>query len=277
MSIGIRKRGASSLLGRKYGWKAQLPDARDREFRSVRLVGSFPQYKNLHSLVKIVFDQQDEGSCTANAINQAMMMCATIELRPLVELSRNFLYYNERVIEGDVSQDNGAVPRDGYTSAASLGVAPESLWPYRESDLFEQPSAAAFTAALAHKIGQYLAIPQGLTQMKQCLSAGYPFTFGISVYESFESVGVAKSGNVPMPNVETEAILGGHYVVAIGYNDSGQQTFQDGRIWPAGTFLCQNSWGMQWGMVSMAGCFSIPYEYLTNPNLSSDFWTIRSV
>ena len=156
-------------------------------------------------------------------------------------------------------------------------VRPVRAWGLALTEVVMLAPSPDHPHALAHKIGQYLAIPQGLTQMKQCLSAGYPFTFGISVYESFESVGVAKSGNVPMPNVETEAILGGHYVVAIGYNDSGQQTFQDGRIWPAGTFLCQNSWGMQWGMSSMAGCFSIPYEYLTNPNLSSDFWTIRSV
>ena len=48
----------------------------------------------------------------------------------------------------------------------------------------------------------------------------------------------------------------------VGYNDATSR------------FLSQNSWGTGWGM---AGYFTIPYDYLTNPNLSSDFWVVRGV
>jgi hypothetical protein len=34
---------------------------------------------------------------------------------------------------------------------------------------------------------------------KGCLAQGYPFVFGFSVYESFESQEVAKTGKVNMP------------------------------------------------------------------------------
>jgi C1A family cysteine protease len=93
------------------------------------------------------------------------------------------------------------------------------------------------------------------------LASGFPFAFGFSVYESFESAAVAKTGVVPMPSPD-EVILGGHAVLAVGYDDSEQR------------FIVRNSWGDEWGD---GGYFSMPYAFLTERNLSSDFWTIRVV
>ena len=59
-----------------------------------------------------------------------------------------------------------------------------------------------------------------------------------------------------------ESVLGGHAVMAVGYDDSQQR------------FIVRNSWGDGWGM---KGYFTMPYAYLTERNLSSDFWTIRLV
>jgi C1A family cysteine protease len=260
---------------RKYGWKPQLPDARD--YSLSRSGVSISSYKNLHSLVKTVWDQQQEGSCTANAITQSMMTGMTIERKAQVLLSRQFLYYNERVIEGDPTTDGGAAIRDGMKSAATDGVCTEPLWPYLAGNIFTPPPKSAYVEAPQNLIQTYLAVPQDLNDLQQCLAAGYPFVFGFSVYDSFESETVATSGNVPMPNLNAESLLGGHAVLCIGYNNGAQQKFVDGKVWPTGTFLVQNSWGTSWGMTSMAGCFSIPYAYLTDPNLASDFWTTRAV
>ena len=85
--------------------------------------------------------------------------------------------------------------------------------------------------------------------------------FGFSVYESFESRAVAKTGEVPLPG-PGEALLGGHAVVAVGYDDPRQR------------FIVRNSWGTSWGM---DGYFTMPYEYLLDGGLSDDFWTIKLV
>ena len=97
--------------------------------------------------------------------------------------------------------------------------------------------------------------------MKSCLAEGYPFVFGFTVYESFESEAVAKSGKLNMPK-KGEAQVGGHAVMAVGYSDSSKR------------FIVRNSWGTSWGL---NGYFTMPFDYLLNENLSDDFWTIRLV
>ncbi|HTV75875.1 MAG TPA: C1 family peptidase, partial [Candidatus Baltobacteraceae bacterium] len=96
---------------------------------------------------------------------------------------------------------------------------------------------------------------------KGCLASGYPFVFGFTVYESFESAQVARTGHASLPK-SGEQSIGGHAVMCVGYDDAKQ--------W----FIVRNSWGPNWGM---KGYFTLPYVYLTATNLASDFWTIRVV
>ena len=98
-----------------------------------------------------------------------------------------------------------------------------------------------------------------LSQLKGRLAAGYPFVFGFSVYESFDSEAAAKSGVVPIPNGGTEKQLGGHAVLAVGYDDGKQR------------FIVRNSWGTGWGIKDYC---TFSYAYLLGANLSSDFWTV---
>ena len=55
-------------------------------------------------------------------------------------------------------------------------------------------------------------------------------------------------------------VLGGHTVLAVGYDDSKAQ------------LIVRNSWGP--GQADK-GYFYMPYSYATDPGLASDFWTIR--
>lgn len=259
---------------KKYGWRPDLPDHRDQLFAAPMPTAGLPSMVNLHPLVATVYDQGDLGSCTANAIGQAMMLGLAIQKAPHMVPSRLFVYYNERLMEGTVHVDAGATLRDGLKVVAQQGACPESEWPYNPVRFAIRPSAQCYMDAAKHDVLRYLAVLQTVQQIQSCLASGFPFVFGFSVFDSFESDQVAQTGNVPMPQ-SSESMLGGHAVCAIGYNLGPDIVYRDGIKWPSRTVLCQNSWGKDWGMKT--GCFTIPLEYLTDPDLSGDLWTIRSV
>ena len=242
-----------------YGWHPDLPDQRDHLFSVVYGVAAqLPSSVDLRSKCPPIEDQKKLGSCTANALVGALEFLELKDGVPFADLSRLFVYYNERVIENSVSSDSGAQLRDGIKTLAKQGVCPEKMWPYVISKFTNKPTPACYKNAGQHVILSYQRI-QSMNEMKTCLAAGYPFVFGFTVYESFESPGVASSGVVPMPTLH-EKVVGGHAVVAVGYDDATQRV------------IVRNSWGTGWGQ---AGYFTMPYGYLTNPKLASDMWTIR--
>jgi C1A family cysteine protease len=148
--------------------------------------------------------------------------------------------------------------RDGIKSLVTCGVCSEDKWPYAISQFAVKPAKPCYNEASDHQITSYQRI-ETLDQMRACLADGFPFVFGFSVYESFETPAVAQSGKAPMPGPD-ERLLGGHAVLAVGYNDADKR------------FTVRNSWGPQWGI---KGYFTLPYDYLANANLAADFWTIR--
>jgi C1A family cysteine protease len=247
---------------KRFGWLPDLPDHRD-QFYAAPLVnlGVLPVKVDLRPNCPKVYDQGQLGSCTANAIAGAIEFDRLKQHKTDFVPSRLFIYYNERVMEGTVDTDSGAMIRDGVKSVANQGDAPETEWPYDIDKFTVKPPPKVYTDALKYKVVQYQRVLRNLTQMKGCLASGYPFVFGFTVYESFESPEVAQTGQVNMPG-PNEQELGGHAVVAVGYDDSQQR------------FFVRNSWGTGWGM---AGYFTMPYTYLTESNLSDDFWTIRIV
>lgn len=257
--LSIRK--ASEHGG--YGWVRDLPDTRDFLYAAplIHYPGGLPPSMDLRSDCPTIYDQGQLGSCTANGIAGAIEFDqrkqGTKEFTP----SRLFIYYNERAMEGTVGQDSGAQIRDGIKSVATLGAPPEADWPYNIQEFAQKPPATAYSDAKQDLVSSYARVAQNVTQMEGCLADGYPFVFGFTVYESFESQEVSNTGIVPMPS-PGEAVMGGHCVVAVGYDDAKR------------IFIVRNSWGTGWGI---KGYCLMPYEYLLTAQLASDFWTIRSV
>src|ERR1700681_1333711 len=184
----------------RYGWIPDQPDARDHLYAAPSVfLAALPPSADLRRRCPAVYNQGQLGSCTANAIAGAIEFDRLKQKLPVFVPSRLFIYYNERVIEGTVRSDSGAMIRDGIKSVASLGVCPEPEWPYRIAKFMTKPPARAYNDAKLDRAVSYQSIVQDLNQMKGCLASGYPFIFGFTVYQSFESATVARTGHAPMP------------------------------------------------------------------------------
>lgn len=255
-------------------WKRDLPSLGDKKYAMHVESASkvvYPSKVDLRPLDAPVFDQGEIGSCSANAGAGAAEFLELQEMRAKAAvgqelfdpktfaiMSRLYLYYNERVLDGDVSQDAGSTLRSCMLAIQNYGMCKESTWPYGPNWLYKRPSAFAYNEGKAHKETHHYRL-QNLEDMKRCLMHGFPFVFGIAVYDSFLSEEVAANGVVPMPNPDYEAMQGGHALLCVGYDDA------------MGVFIFKNSWG-QW---ADKGYGYLPYAYMTNPELAADFWTLR--
>jgi len=253
------------ITRRSFGWVPDFPDHRDLMYSAPARFAAAPLPASVDLRPKgpqEVYDQGQSGSCTGNAIVAAHEFDQIQQgLQPVFTPSRLFIYYNERAMEGTINSDGGAQIRDGIKSIGKEGVCPETTWPYVISKFADKPPQTCYTDAQKHCAIRYYRVPRLLSQIKGCLAEGFPFVYGFTVYESFEGDQVAKTGVVPMP-AASETVLGGHAVLAVGYNDQLQR------------LIVRNSWGTGWGM---KGYFTMPYAYLLDSNLSDDFWTVRQV
>jgi C1A family cysteine protease len=243
-----------------YGWTPDRPDFRDKLYAAIAAPPKrLPSKVDLRADCSPVENQGQLGSCTANALVGNLEFLERKAGHTATNLSRLFIYYNERAMEGTIGEDAGAMIRDGVKSLVKRGVCSEKLWPYKIGKFTQKPAPACYKQAADHQVTSYHRII-GMQQMKQCLAEGYPFVFGFSVYEAFESEQVARTGKLNLPK-RSEKQLGGHAVVAVGYDE------------PAKRVLVRNSWGADWGM---KGYFTMPYDYIANNNLADDFWTLRA-
>jgi C1A family cysteine protease len=224
--------GIKQRFNKWYGWVPDLPDQRDFIYQ-VPKAFRLPEKVDLRDKMGPIYDQGQLGSCTANAIAGAYQFEQIRNGLKSFIPSRLFVYYNERAIEGTIKEDAGAMIRDGIKSVAKIGVCPEKQWTYSDgaTKVKRKPSAKCYTEAGNHQLLKYQRV-LGTSGIQQSLAAGFPVVAGFTVYDSFESDDVARTGNVPVPAAAEEA-LGGHAILIVG--------FENGR------WIVRNSWGADWG------------------------------
>lgn len=250
-------------MNRVYGWVKDRHDHRDQVYSLAANIGQpLPPTVDLTGdpAMPPVWDQGQLGSCTAHGTLAGFLWASAMCGANDPMLSRLQLYWNTRSLEGTVSEDAGGEIRDAI-KATAIGIAPETDWPYDISQFTTPPPASVIEAGRQNVGVDYARVPQYAGTMRAALAAGFPIVLGFTVYESFESSEVAQSGDVPMPR-DGEQTLGGHCVTAVGYDHASRR------------FRIRNSWGPGWGQ---GGYCWMPYAYLTDPSLASDFWTIRKV
>jgi C1A family cysteine protease len=192
-------------------------------------------------------DQYDLGSCSANALVNAYEMLLKIDYpNSFIDLSRLFLYYNTRSVEGTVDVDSGAFLRDAIYAVKKYGLCDESLWPYRIDKFKQKPSIECYTDAEKRNIKNYRLI-SNIDQMMDALNNDLPVIFGMAVYEGFVYVD-SLNPVVRIPH-SNEHSIGGHAMVLVGYDKATER------------FIAKNSFGKDWG--DKGYCY-IPFEYARN-------------
>lgn len=273
------------------GWLPDYPDFRDYTFENMeneelnRLlspiglervdVTTLPSSVDLRSWCSSIENQGQLGSCTANAGAGVVEYFENRAFGRYLDASRLFLYKVTRNF-AKLSGDSGAFLRSTIGALALFGVPPEEYWPYTDKtpDFDKEPTAFCYSFAANYKSIKYFRHdPPTLTKnavlesIKKSLAAGIPSMFGFTVFNSISQA--ATSGKIPFPS-KNEKILGGHAIVAVGYDDSmiiknttyGDQT--------QGALLIRNSWGTGWGE---KGYGWLPYEYVLK-EAAVDFWSI---
>lgn len=254
-----------------YTYKRDKKDTRDFRFSdsfSPHREVVLPRSVDLRSKCSPVYNQGDLGSCTANA----GCTCRSMLLNNnTINLSRLFLYYIERGLEGEIGKDAGASLRDTCKSIYEIGVCEEKYMPYDVEKFAHRPSKAALVNASQYRIKAYKSLAN-LDEIKQNLAfRQQPVLLGMDVYESFESDVVAKTGYMPLPT-KNEKSLGGHAVLVVGYQEMVRSYgFINKRQTKTGYLIVRNSWGDSWGD---KGYFYMPYDYVS-PVYTYDYWIME--
>jgi hypothetical protein len=217
-----------------------------------------PQAIDLRPYLTPIENQGDSNSCTANATAGAHEYLLKRLKGQDDDVSRLFIYYNARKLDGAIQVDEGSYLQSCVGVLREYGACSEKAWPFNLDRILDAPDAKAYDEATAFLIHDAARVEVKLEAMRSCLAKGYPFTFGLMLFESFQQAG--KTGLVPMPDIEQEKMDGGHAMLCVGYSDADR------------VFVVRNSWGADWG--DQGYCY-IPYAYMTNPDLNGDCWMIR--
>ncbi|MBQ3619663.1 MAG: hypothetical protein II939_16075 [Bacteroidales bacterium] len=257
-SAGVIKRADGSII-KMGGYKAAAPNTDAPKYSASLKADNLPSKVDLRPYMSPVEDQGQLGSCTANATAGAYEYLKWWHKESQFDLSRLFLYYNTRVIEGTVNMDNGAMIYDVIQALHDNGVCSEKSWPYAVQKFKQRPPENCYSEAKNNSISKFERIDLDLNTWKSVLAEGYPIIFGVQIYSSFMN---PRNGFISMPRSNDQP-EGGHAMCCVGYSD------------PDRVFIVRNSWGHQWG--DKGYCY-IPYDYMMNRNYNDgDSWVIYSM
>ena len=274
--------------GRKYplrGWipsRIQKKDPQASEARRVlaektdtRVPKQILRKVDLRPFFPPVYDQGNLGSCTAQAAAGALEYYQRrwyLQNRGIAYSktpSRLFIYKHNRMLMGVRRGDTGSTIKHTMQALHRFGAPEEDFkfgTEYNVEAFDREYEAAAYALASRQRVdawynydGVRRSGKEILRDVKRHLAVGQPVMFGFIVFKDAITE-AAKTGYVKYPE-ETDTVLGGHAVLAVGYNDR------------KGALIFRNSWSEAWGD---RGYGYLDYKYVKK-SLAVDFWSVIKI
>ena len=234
----------------RYKLRADPKDFRDILY--TRVNKPLQKLVDLRPWASAVEEQGHLGSCTGNAVVGAYELLQNYKNESKLDLSRLFVYYNSRLLEGAVNQDEGAYIRDAIKALKQYGVCAELLWPYRIDRFAMTPDESSYTDAKKRNIKNYYRLIS-IEDIVDALNNNWPVVFGTLVYRSIDEI--SQTNYVVKLPSKNESPLGAHAMTLVGYDLDKE------------LLLCRNSFGADWG--DNGYCW-IPFDYVESEFI--DMW-----
>ncbi len=235
----------------------------DAKKKTIGSLDSLPSKVDLRPHLTEV-EEQVGNSCVANAFAGAYEYLAKRTNGESSDVSRLYIYYNARWLSESHEEDCGSYMVKAIEGLKEYGACSEELWPNDPDLILDEPDEDSYNQGANFKIVESEYIETDLDTWKHTLAEGYPISFCLNTFSSFDSASKNK-GRVPMPKASDNVreTHGWHAMLCVGYSD------------PDKVFIVRNSWGNSWG--DNGYCY-IPYDYVMNEEFNgNDSWIIKSV
>ncbi len=241
----------------KFGFISDPPSDKDYDFDRIRDKCTALGFNDEYIIPEFtpISNQNPLNSCTANAALDALEILTGLEnANDVVQLSRLFVYWNARELDGNTATDDGTYIRLVFDCIMKFGVCPENMWPYVPQNVYTKPGLMCYRVANDNQLSGFFRIntlgqDRG-NDIEAAIRFNHPVVLGIPVGTEFINYTGANTVFEAPKNPK-----GNHAIIVTGVRNNG------------GEFYIRNSWGDNWGLNGHAW---LSYDYIVNN--ARDLW-----